>query len=203
VVAGLGGFSAGIEGPTHIALEDLGLIACIPNVCLINPADAVSTHQAIRAAADHRGPVYIRIGRDSSPIIFGKEYELHIGKANLLRDQGHDLSLLATDLLRKQGIRARLLEIHTLKPIDQDAILAAARDTGAVVVIQEHYRTGALASIVSELLVSHCPVPVEIIAVKDEFTETGTPDELQERYGVTTERILAAAHRVLTRKGKP
>jgi transketolase len=213
VVAGLGGFTAGIEGVTHMSLEDLGIIRCIPNICLINLADAQSTKKAIRAIADYDGPAYLRIGRDPSPVVFTDAYKFTIGKANFLKDNGNDLAILATgfpvyqaiqalDILKQERIGAKLVEIHTIKPIDKDAILNLAKDTGALLVVQEHYRTGGLGSAVAEILVKNYPVPMEEIAVDDIFTESALPDELRRHYGLTVENICKAARKVISRKLK-
>jgi len=213
VVAGLGGFTAGIEGVTHMSLEDLGIIRCIPNICLINLADAQSTKKAIRAVADYDGPVYLRIGRDTSPVIFTDDYKFTIGKANILKDNGNDLAILATgfpvyqaiqafDIIKQERIGAKLVEIHTIKPIDKDAILNLAKDTGALLVVQEHYRTGGLGSAVAEILVKNYPIPMEEIAVDDIFTESALPNELRMHYGLTVENICKAARKVISRKLK-
>lgn len=213
VVAGLGGFTAGIEGVTHMSLEDLGIIRCIPNICLINLADAQSTKKAIRAVADYDGPAYLRIGRDPSPVIFTDDYKFTIGKANFLKDNGNDLAILATgfpvyqatqalDILKQERIGAKLVEIHTIKPIDKDAILNLAKDTGALLVVQEHYRTGGLGSAVAEILVKNYPIPMEEIAVDDIFTESALPNELRMHYGLTVENICKAARKVISRKLK-
>lgn len=213
VVAGLGGFTAGIEGVTHMSLEDLGIIRCIPNICLINLADAQSTKKAIRAVADYDGPAYLRIGRNPSPVIFTDDYKFTIGKANFLKDNGNDLAILATgfpvyqaiqalDILKQERIGAKLVEIHTIKPIDKDAISNLAKVTGALLVVQEHYRTGGLVSAVAEILVKNYPIPMEEIAVDDIFTESALPDELRRCYGLTVENICKAARKVISRKLK-
>lgn len=211
IVAGLGGFTAGIEGQTHLALEDLGIVRCIPNVCLINLADAHSTRKAIRASADYNGPVYLRIGRNNSPVIFSDPYKFEIGKANLLRDEGNDLCIIATglpiyqaslalDLLKKEGIGAKLVEIHTIKPLDINAILQFCKKTKAVLVVQEHYRTGGLTSAVADILVRNFPIPMGDVAVDDVFAESALPDELREQYGLTVENIYREAKKVISRK---
>jgi transketolase len=211
IVAGLGGFTAGIEGVTHIAMEDLGVVRCIPNVTVINPADAVATNKAVRAAADYPGPVYMRIGRDDSPVIFNNDYRFEIGKANLIRDVGKDATIIATgfmvskafeaaELLEKEGIKIRLIEIHTLKPIDADVIIKAAKQTRAIVTVEEHNCIGGLGSAVAEVLVKNYPVPLEQVAVSDIFTESAHPDELREHYGLTTKNINKAVKKVIKRK---
>jgi transketolase len=211
VVAGLGGFSAGIEGVTHVAMEDLGIIRSIPGVALVVPADSVSTRLATRAAAEWDGPVYIRIGRDASPVLFDENYRFEIGMANILEERGSSVGILVTglilsealaamDLVEEQGIGATLLEIHTLKPIDEAAILSVARKCGAIVTVEEHNIIGGLGSAVAEVVSRHLPTPVEMVAVADCYSESGTPDGLRRAYGLTPEMIVEAVHRVIGRK---
>jgi transketolase len=211
VVAGLGGFSAGIEGVTHVAMEDLGILRSIPGIALIVPADANATRLATRAAAAWEGPVYMRIGRDASPVLFDENYRFKIGVANVLEERGNDVGILATglilseameamDLLEQQGIKASLIEIHTLKPIDEEAILSLARTCGALVTVEEHNRIGGLGGAVAELLARNCPTPVEMVAAADGFSESDTPECLKKAYGLTTDAIVKAVHRVIERK---
>jgi len=213
VIAGLGGFTAGIEGVTHTSLEDLGIIRCIPNVVLINPADAVATRKAVRAAALHHGPVYIRVGRDASPLLFSMDsYKLEIGKANVLEDDGDDVAIVASGFplyetmeafrrLKAGGVRAKLIDAPVLKPFDKDTILAAARKTRAIVTVEEHYFTGGLGSAVAETTAREFPAHLEQVAVEDAYTESGYPQELRETYGLTVDAIVAAVHRVMKRRG--
>jgi len=212
VIAGLGGFTAGIEGVTHTALEDIGIIRCLPNVCLINPADAVSTRKAVRAAALFDGPVYIRVGRDDSPILFDDEtYEFTIGKANMLSDGGNDFALIATgfpvcqsmrafEILKAEGLKGKLIEMPTIKPIDADSIISAASKTGALVTVEEHYYTGGLGSSVAEVLARFHPAPLEQVAVEDKYTQSGYPDELRKEYGIDVSDIVEAVKRAIARK---
>lgn len=211
VIAGLGGFTAGIEGVTHVAMEDLGIIRCIPEVLLVNVADATSTRKAVREAVKHKGPVYIRIGRDPSPLIFDDNYQFTLGKANLLIDEGNDVAILATgfilyqakmaiEKLKKEGIGAKLLEIHTLKPIDEEAIVKVANLTKAIVTVEEHNLIGGLGSAVAEVLVKRCPVAMEQVAAPDKFTESGSPDELRKHYGLTVGHIINKIKKVISRK---
>jgi transketolase len=211
VVAGLGGFSAGIEGVTHIAMEDLGIVRSIPNICLVVPSDAIATQLATRATANWNGPVYMRIGRDASPVLFDEKYTFEIGKANIISADGNDLAILvnglllheaieAMPLLKNEGIEATLIEVHTLKPLDDATILKSAKDCGAIITVEEHNIIGGLGSAVAELLSRNYPVPVEMVASPDKFTESDTPENLKLAYGLTTESILHAARRVLRRK---
>ena len=211
IVAGLSGFSAGIEGVTHIAMEDMGIIRSIPNICLINPADAVETEKAVRKAASYPGPVYIRIGRDDSPAYFSNDHNFEIGKANILEDNGTDLSLITTGFtvgetlkasqeLMKDGIKTRVLEIHTLKPLDRKAIIHEAKICGSIVTVEEHNIIGGLFSAVSEVLSEEFPVPVSPVACPDRFTESGRPDELRKIYGLTCENIVEKAKKIKEQK---
>ena len=212
IIAGLGGFTAGIEGVTHTALEDLGIVRCLPNVCVINPADAVATRKAVRAAALHEGPVYIRVGRDASPLLFDMEtYRFEIGKANVLFDDGNDVALLATGFplyeameaykqLKSEGIRMKLIDVPTLKPLDGRTIIEVAGATGAIVTVEEHYYTGGLGSAVAEVTARECPTPLEQVAVEDKYTQSGYPEELREKYGLTVPAIVAAVKKVMKRK---
>jgi len=213
VIAGLGGFTAGIEGVTHIALEDLGIIRCIPEVVLINPADAISTRKAVKEAVNYKGPVYIRIGRDPSPVIFNENYQFILGKANLLINEGNDVAILATGImlfyakmavekLKKEGVGAKLLEVHTLKPIDEKSIIEIANTTKAIVTVEEHNIIGGLGSAVAEVLVREYPIPMEQVAVPDRFTESGAPDELRNYYGLSIDEIVHKAKKVISRKKK-
>ena len=211
VVAGLGGFSAGIEGVTHVAMEDLGIIRSIPGIALLVPADATATRLAARAAAEWDGPVYMRIGRDASPVMFDENYRFGIGVANVLEERGADVGILATglilaealaamDLLEEQEIRASLIEVHTLKPIDEGAILSAAKKCGAIVTVEEHNIIGGLGSAVAEVLARHYPTPMEMVAAADGYSESDTPECLKKAYGLTPEAIVRGVHRVVGRK---
>lgn len=213
IVAGLGGFSAGIEGVTHIAMEDMGVIRSIPNMCLINCADAAETEAAVRQAALYSGPVYIRIGRDDSPIYFSNDHKFEIGKANILEDNGNDLSLITTGFavgetlkaaqeLLKIGIKTRILEIHTLKPLDRKAIIREARLCGRIVTVEEHNIIGGLFSAVSEVLSAEFPVPIAPVACPDKFTESGAPNELSAIYGLTCRHIVEKAEKIVRRANK-
>lgn len=211
VIAGLGGFSAGIEGVTHVAMEDLGIVRSIPGVALVVPADSVATRLAARAAAEWEGPVYIRIGRGPSPVIFDDKYEFKIGKANYIENRGNDVGILATgliinkamlamDLLDRQGIMASLIEIHSLKPIDKEAIISIARECGAILTVEEHNVIGGLGSAVAEILARHLPTPMEMVAAPDCYSESGLPEELRQKYGLTIKEIVESARRVIHRK---
>ncbi|MEN6412974.1 MAG: transketolase family protein [Veillonellales bacterium] len=204
------GLTVGEDGASHQAIEDISLMRSIPNMTVIVPADAAETRQAIAFAAEYRGPVYIRLGRMAVPELFGDDYEFQHGKAVELAD-GKDVTLIASGVmvsaareaaeeLLAAGISARVLNIHTIKPIDVEAVCKAARDTGAIVTCEEHNIIGGLGSAVAEVLVEHQPVPMERVGVQDTFGESGTPAALLKKYHLTAADIVEAAKRVVRRK---
>jgi transketolase len=204
------GLTVGEDGATHQAIEDISLMRTIPNMTVIVPADAAETRQVIAFAATYKGPVYIRLGRMPVPDVFGEAYKFQHGKAVLL-DDGKDVTIMATgtmvaparkaaEELNEVGISARVLNIHTIKPIDKEAIIKAAQDTGAIVTCEEHSILGGLGSAVAEVLVENAPVPMERVGVLDTFGESGTPDALLAKYNLTAVDIVRAAKRVVSRK---
>ena len=203
------GIMTGEDGMSAHGIEDLSLICALPTFTVISPADAVEAAQAVHAAARETGPFYIRLSRAAIPVVHSADYQFNLGQAEKMRD-GDALTIIATgimvaaaldaaDLLAEQGIQARVLNIHTLKPIDQAAIIAAARETGAIVTAEEHYIHGGLGSIVAQIAGQHCPVPLEIVAIHG-YTPSGKPEELLARCGLTPENIRAAALKALSRK---
>lgn len=206
------GLSVGEDGASHQSIEDIAIMRVLPNMTVIVPADATETEKAIRAAVEIKGPVYIRLGRLGLPVLFDDSYNFTVGKAYTLQD-GKDVTIIACGLmvepardaaaeLAKAGIQARVLNMPTIKPIDRDAITAAARDTGAIVTAEEHSIIGGLGSAVAEVLAENVPAPLERVGVKDTFGESGKPAELLEKYGLTAEEIVTAVKRVLERKKK-
>jgi transketolase len=204
------GLTVGEDGASHQAIEDISLMRTIPNMTVIVPADATEARKAVAFAAQYKGPVYLRLGRSSVPDIFGDSYEFEHGKAVELTD-GKDLTIIATGImvaparkaaeeLIEMGISARVLNIHTIKPIDKDAIIKAAKDTGAIVTCEEHSIIGGLGSAVAEVIVESTPVPLERVGVLDTFGESGKPDALLTKYHLTTADIVQAAKRVVGRK---
>lgn len=200
IVGGLGGFSAGIEGVTHMALEDLGVVRCIPNIIIVNPADYYSTIKITKEIAKINKPVYMRLGRDPSPVIFDKNYSFNIGKANILIANGRDLGIItngiilgevikAAEKLEKKGIGITLIELPSLKPTDDEAIVNLAKTTKIIVTIEEHNIIGGLYSTVCEILCRSYIKRVYPIAVPDIFTESGLPIELIEKYQLDSESI--------------
>jgi transketolase len=206
------GVSVGPDGATHQALEDIAVMQVLPNMTVLSPCDATQTKLAVIAAVEQcDGPVYIRFGREPMPDFTDESMPPEIGKAQLMRE-GKDLTIVATGHLvwealnaagelAQEGISARVLNIHTIKPLDTEAILTAARETGAIVTAEEHQLLGGMGSSVARVLAAQWPVPVEFIGMKDCFGESGQPLELMQKFGMTSTAIIMAAHRVLRRKG--
>ena len=204
------GLTNGPDGASHQSLEDLALMRVIPGMSVIVPCDAVETAGAIISESSRRGPAYIRLNRSKTPIIFPADYQFSFGKAVLLAD-GSDLTIIASgtmvhlalnasETLKKENISVRVINIHTIKPLDERTIIRAARETGAVVTVEEHSIYGGLGSAVAEVLGEHCPVPMKIIGVNDVFGESGEYEELLEKHGLTSENIVVSAKDVLRRK---
>lgn len=204
------GLTVGEDGATHQAIEDVALMRAIPNMTVIVPADAMETRHAVAWAAKYQGPVYLRLGRMSVPDMFGDGYEFQLGKAVELAN-GLDVTIIANgvmvgaarraaDELIAAGFSARVLNMHTVKPIDRDAIVKAAKETGAIVTCEEHTIIGGLGSAVAEVLVETVPVPMERVGVMDTFGESGTPDTLLAKYNLTVADVVQAAKRVIMRK---
>ena len=205
------GVTVGEDGESHQALEDLALMCSLPGFTVIVPADSVETDLAVRAAAAHFGPCYIRLCRPKLPVIFDASYRFEIGKAVTLRT-GKDVTVMAcgvmvaqamkaSEMLAGEGIDCRVVNMSTLKPIDAAAIVKASEETGAIVTAEEHQEHGGLGSIVARVVAANRPVPMEFVAVKDVWGTSGKPDELLERYGLTAKDIAKAVRKVLKRKG--
>ena len=203
------GITVGEDGASHQANEDVAIMRAIPNMTVLVPADGVETEQIIEAAYHYNGPVYIRLGRSGVPVLYGENYNFQIGKASKLRD-GKDVSIIAmgimvskaleaAEMLAEEGIQASVYNMSTIKPIDVDAIEEAAQ-TGCVVTAEEHSIIGGLGSAVAEVLGERCPVPLERVGIMDTFGESGKPDELLQKYGLTAENIASAVIRALDRK---
>ena len=205
-----GGISVGPDGATHQALEEIALMRILPNMTVVVPCDSIEAKKATIEAAKIKGPVYIRLGRSAIPVITKEDDVFKIGKANTLRD-GKDISIfacgqmvqesiLACDILEREGIRARLINLHTPKPIDRDAIIKAARETGAVVTVEEHTVLGGFGSAIAEVIIQNWPVPMKMVGVQDKFGVSGEPDQLFEYFGLTAKHIVKAAKEVLAKK---
>ena len=210
LVATHSGITVGEDGASHQAIEDLSLICSLPGFTVIVPADAIETAQAVRTAASVQGPFYIRLTRPESFLIYNENYHFNLGKANVMRT-GSDITIIAigllvapaieaADNLKKEGISCRVLNMSTLKPIDETAIIQAAVETGAIVTAEEHLEHGGLGSIVARVIAKNCPVPMEFVAIKDEYAQSGKPAELLEKYGLTAVEIGQAVKKVLERK---
>lgn len=197
------GLTVGADGGSHQAIEDISLMRTLPNMTVINPADAKEAEAAVLAAIDYQGPVYIRLGRAETKDIHDDSYHFEWGKAEVLR-QGSDVSIFATGImtakaldaaetLAKQGIQAEVINVHTIKPLDEETVIASAKKTGKVVTAEEHSIIGGLGSAVVEVLARQCPTKQAFVGVQDSFGESGSPDDLLEKYGLTAEAIVKAA----------
>jgi len=206
------GVSVGPDGATHQALEDIAIMRALPNMVVIAPCDYLEAERATLAALKHPGPVYIRLAREATPVVTTKATPFKLGQSQEFRS-GTDLTivacgslvyeaLMAADVLSKKHVEARVLNMATVKPLDGKALLHAARETGAIVSVEEHQITGGLGGAVAEFLAAHAPVPQEFIGVQDQFGESGAPEELLEKFHLKSQDIVTAAQRVLDRKQK-
>lgn len=204
------GISIGEDGASHQMLEDIANMRALPNMTIISPADAVETRLAVKAAIEHKGPIYLRLGRLSVPVIFDESYDFEIGKGTELKS-GTDVSVIATgllvhealeayDLLAEKGISARIINMATIKPIDEEIIEKAARETGAIVTAEEHNILGGLGSAVCEVVAERCPVPVLRIGTKDKFGKSGKPELLLKEYELTAVDIVKKVEEVIKLK---
>ena len=207
-----GGLSVGEDGTSHQAIEDLSLICSLPGFTVIVPADAVETVAAVKAAAELQGPCYIRLGRPKLPVVFDDNYQFQPGKAVTMK-KGSDATIIAigimvaaaldaAGILATENINCRVLNMSTLKPVDEAAILKAAAETGSIVTAEEHLEHGGLGSTVARILAQNNPVPVEFVAIRDTYASSGKPAELLERYGLTAKDIAAAVRKATKRKPK-
>lgn len=205
------GLTVGEDGATAQCLEDLAITRVLPNITVVCPVDAVETKKATRRIAEICGPVYMRLGRAPYPVITRESDPFDIGKARVMRE-GDDLtmigcglmvseSLKAAEILSKEGVEARVVNMHTIKPIDEDTIVRSAKDTGAIVTAEEHQINGGLGGVVAEVLGRNFPVPQEMIAVRDSFGESGDPEGLLKKYHLKDVDIAEAARAALKRKG--
>ncbi|PST82276.1 transketolase [Pedobacter yulinensis] len=210
ICASHAGLTLGEDGATHQILEDIGLMKMLPGMVVINPCDYNQTKAATLAIADYEGPVYLRFGRPTVPVFTDPDQNFEIGKAWMV-NEGKDVTIIATghlvweaieagEQLAEMGIDAEIINIHTIKPLDEDAILKSVQKTGCVVTAEEHNKYGGLGESVARLLATTQPTPQEFVAVNDSFGESGTPDQLMEKYGLTDKDIVKAVQRVLERK---
>lgn len=204
------GLTVGEDGATHQMLEDIALMRVLPNMTVIVPADAEETKAAVKWAASYQGPVYIRMGRAKCDDVTAENTPFIPGKATVLR-KGYDITIIAcgimvgkalqaADILKGAGITARVINMSSIKPIDEDVIIKAASDTGAIVTAEEHQVQGGLGSAVAEVVVKHCPVPMAMIGVEDRFGESGKADDLLKAYGLTAAHIAETALQLYKRK---
>lgn len=207
-----GGISVGPDGATHQAMEEISIMRAMPNMRMIVPADFQQTRRATHAAAAVQGPVYIRFGRENVPVVTTEDTPFELGKG-IEMAPGGDLTIIACGVmvyealvareeLLKEGIEARVINIHTMKPLDFDLIVKAARETGALVTAEEHQVHGGLGGAVAECTARMYPVPVEMVAVYDRFGQSGKPDELMAAFGLKSKDVIARAHDVLKRKAR-
>lgn len=205
------GLTVGEDGGSHQSIEDIAIMRSLPNMSIIVPVDDVETRQAVRAAASIDGPVYIRLGRLGVPAIFDKDYAFTFGKGNLLKE-GQDITIIgmgimtskcmqAAELLEKEGIRARVINISTVKPIDGEIIIKAAKETNCIITVEEHSVIGGLGSAVCDVTSASHPVKVIKMGVNDKFGESGNPEELLVKYGLTVENIYNTAKKAIQDNG--
>jgi transketolase len=210
IVATHGGISVGEDGISHQAIEDLALTCALPGFTVVVPADAIETAEVVRAAAVTYGPFYIRLSRPKTPIVYPEGYRFTVGKAITMR-QGKDATIMGTgimvakaleaaDILARQSIDCRVINIHTLKPLDEAAIAKAASETGAIVVAEEHLAQGGLGSRVAQILAKAKPVPMEFVNLGDRYAMSGKADELLQRYGLTAGHIEESVKSAVKRK---
>lgn len=204
------GISVGEDGATHQCCEDIALMRTIPGMTIINPADETEAKKAVEAAFELDGPVYMRFGRLAVPVIFGDDYKFEVGKSVELRE-GNDVTIIATglmvsealeayELLKKDGINARIINMHTIKPLDNEAVIKAAKETGAIVTAEEHSVIGGLGGAVSELLCEECPVPVLKLGVYDTFGHSGPAPKLLDEFGLRAVNIAEKAKKAVAMK---
>lgn len=201
------GITVGEDGASHQTFEDIALMRTIPGMTVINPSDGVSAKKLLEQAVAMEGPCYVRLGRAKVPVFYEDSDQLTLGKGNLVRD-GKDVTIVATGImvseamaaaekLKEDGIDARIIDIHTIKPIDEEILIKAAQETGAIVTAEEHSIIGGLGSAVAEVIVKNCPVKMAMVGQKDTYGESGKPDELKKKYGMTAEDIEAAVKNLI------
>jgi transketolase len=209
IVGAHAGISVGPDGATHQALEDIAITRVLPNMTVVVPTDSIEAKKATIAIAKHIGPCYIRFGREKTPVITTKETPFHLGKALHILN-GDDVMIIANGqmvaraLLAAKKLENRLsvgvMNMHTVKPLDQNAVIAAAKDIGAIVVAEEHQINGGLGGAIAEVLAEHCPVPMARVGINDTFGESGEPNILMEHYGLGVDDIVKAVEKVVERK---
>jgi transketolase len=210
IVATHSGITVGEDGGSHAAIEDISLMRSVPNMTVIVPADGVETEKVIKKIVEYNGPVYVRLGRSKVPVIYDDSYEFEIGKFSILKE-GTDVSIIAcgimvskaleaADKLSQEGISAEVINASTIKPFDAKTVLESVKKTKCVVTVEEHNIYGGLGSAVSEVLCSNLPAPLEMVGVMDVFGESGSPDELLEKFKLTSNEIMNKVNIVIKRK---
>jgi len=209
ICASHAGLTLGEDGATHQILEDIGMMKMLPNMTVIVPCDYNQTRAATLALAEHHGPAYLRFGRPKWPVFTDADTPFVIGKAQKMMD-GEQVSIIATGhlvwksieaarILNERGISAEVINMHTIKPLDEASIIETAKKTGRVVTAEEHQRNGGLGESVAQVLARHLPTPMEMVAVDDQFGESGTPAQLMTKYGIDTADVVAAVERIMKR----
>lgn len=215
IVGSHAGISVGPDGGTHQAIEDIALMRVLPNMDVVSPCDSIEAEKATRALADTQKPAYLRLAREKTPIITTAETPFEFGKAQIFWEPEYGIAhvgiiatgalihraLLAARELEKKGIKTKVMNLATIKPLDTEAIIALAKEAGAIVTVEEHQVAGGMGSAVAEVLTQHKPVPMEFIGVHDLFGQSGTPEQLIEHYGMGKRKIEEAIIKVLNRKG--
>lgn len=215
IVGSHSGVSVGPDGGTHQAIEDISLMRVLPNMMVISPCDAIEAKKATLAIAKTKTPTYLRLVREKTPIITTEDSPFELGKAQVFYAPPMNIqvgiiatgalvhkAIVAAKNLGAKGVAVKVLNIHTIKPLDRDAVVKLAKESGALVTVEEHQVAGGLGSAVAEVLAEECPVPIEFIGVKDKFGQSGTPEELIEHYGMGVSHIESAVETVLSRKAK-
>ena len=207
ICASHAGITVGEDGASHQTFEDIALMRTVPGMTVVNPSDAVATKKLLRQIVEMEGPCYFRVGRAAVPVFYKEDDEITLGKGNLLRD-GKDVSIIATGImvstafeaaekLAAEGIEARVIDIHTIKPIDEEIIIKAASETGAIVTVEEHSVIGGLGDAVAQVVVKNHPCRIEMVGQQDTFGESGKPDQLLAKYHMTSDDVTAAVKKVL------
>ena len=205
------GLQVGGDGATHAAVEDVSIMRSLPNMTIVQPADAVSARAIARASVDFEGPLYIRLHRNAVADIYGEDYKFELGKATTVRDYGTDLTMIVSGILLKkaldaaeelkaEGINVRVLDMSTIKPLDTAAVIKAAQETGAVMTIEDHTVLGGLGAAVAEVVVQNKPVPMELVGIQDRFGESGDPELLYRDNGMDVASIVAKAKALVAKK---
>ena len=205
------GLQVGGDGATHAAVEDVSIMRALPNMTIVQPADAVAARAIAHAAVDFEGPLYIRLHRNAVADIYGEDYKFELGKATTVRDYGTDLTMIvsgillkkaldAAEILKADGIKVRVLDMSTIKPLDTEAVIKAAKETGAVMTIEDHTVLGGLGAAVAEVVVQNQPVPMELVGIQDHFGESGDPELLYRDNGMDVDSIVAKARALVAKK---